>query len=94
MPPQSLLLAVTPKITGKWDWDDLIYTMIDTLDLAKNRAVEPDHLENSVFGQVLPAVISEVVPPQLRPDEFYNPLGTQVVLDYLDNSPPEEEENS
>lgn len=93
MPPQSLLLAVTPVLTGKWDWDDLVFTLIDTLELAKNRAVEPDHLEGSVFGQVLPAVISEVVPPQLREDEYANPLGTQVVLDYLDNLPPAEETN-
>ena len=89
--PQSLLLAVTPKVTGKWDWDDLLYTLIDTLELARNRAVEPDHLEGSAFGQLLPAIVSEVVPPQLREDQFSNPLGTQVVLDYLDNLPPVEE---
>ena len=93
-PPQSLLLAVTPERTGNWNWDDLVYTLIDTLELAKNRAVDPDHIEESVFGQVLPAVVSEVVPPQLRQhsDTFTNPLGTQVVLDYIDNLPPEEPE--
>lgn len=89
--PQSLLLAVSPTQTGKWDWDDLIYTLIDTLELAKNRAVEPDHLEQSVFGQILPAVVAEVVPPQVAEDGYANPLGTQVVMDFMDNLPPVEQ---
>ncbi len=90
-PPQSILLAVTPELTGKWDWDALIHTLEDTLELAKNRAVEPEHLDKSVFGQVLPTIISEVVPPELKADGFRNPLGTQVVLDYVDNQILEEE---
>lgn len=86
--PNSLLLAVTPKQTGKWSWDDLAETLHDTLELAKNRAVEPEHLEDSVFGQILPALLTEVVPPQLLPgdadnsgDAQNNPLGLQVVTD-------------
>ena len=91
-PPQTLLLAVSPQQKGKWEWDDLVYTLIDTLELAKNRAVEPDHLEQSVFGQILPAVVAEVVPPQVAEDGYANPLGTQVVMDFMDNLPPVEED--
>jgi len=87
--PQSLLLAVTPQETGAWEWDDLLVTLIDTLNLAKNRAVEPDHLENTIFAQALPAIMSEVVPPQVRVEmgegETRNPLGAQVVMDFADN---------
>ena len=90
-PGQSLLLAVTPELTGQWDWDNLVHTLEETLLLAKNRAVEPEHLDQSIFGQILPAIISEVVPPELKADGYRNPLGTQVVLDYLDNQVPEEE---
>jgi len=92
-PPQSILLAIAPELTGKWDWDALVHTLEDTLELAKNRAVEPEHLDKSVFGQVLPTIISEVVPPELKADGFRNPLGTQVVLDYVDNQIVEEEED-
>lgn len=87
--PHSLLLAVSPQETGAWEWDDLLMTLVDTLKLAKNRAVEPDHLENTIFAQALPAILSEVVPPQVRADMETegqsNPLGAQVVLDFADN---------
>jgi hypothetical protein len=86
--PNTILLAVTPQQTGKWSWDDLVETLNDTLELAKNRAVEPEHLEDTVFGQILPALLTEVVPPQLLPsngdnsgDAQNNPLGLQVVTD-------------
>ncbi len=79
-PPQSVLLAVTPKVTGNWDWDNLIYTLEDTIALAKNRAVEPDHIENSVFAKVLPAISSELLAPNV---ELPLEPKTQVPLDYL-----------
>jgi len=49
-PPQNLLLAVNPQVmqttdTGvkTWRMEDLLYTMLDTMDMAKIRMVEPDH---------------------------------------------------
>ena len=87
--PNTILLAVTPQQTGKWNWDDLVETLNDTLEMAKNRAVEPEQLEDTVFGQILPALLTEVVPPQLLPDDAdnsgdaqNNPLGLQVVTDF------------
>ena len=58
-PPQSMLLAVPPVETGKWKWDDLVYTILDTMDLYKARMVEPEHIDKSIFTQVLPAVMGE-----------------------------------
>ncbi|MGI9541757.1 MAG: hypothetical protein ACR2MX_00780, partial [Cyclobacteriaceae bacterium] len=88
-PPNNLLLAVTPKETGSWQWDDLVCTLEDTLKMAKNRAVEPEQLEETVFGQILPGIMTEIVPPQLLPeggddsaDAQNNPLGLQVVTDF------------
>lgn len=52
--PQSLLLVVTPEETGSWKWDDLVDSIGDTLDLARQRAVEPDLLTDTGFPQVLP----------------------------------------
>ena len=88
-PPQSLLLAVSPEITNQWAWDDLVYTIIDTVELAKNRAVEPDHFDKTYLSQILPGVFSEVVPPQFR-NEDVNPLGVQAVMDFADVKPPKQ----
>jgi hypothetical protein len=61
MPPQTLLLAVTPEETGAWDWDDLVGILADTLRRAKRRAVEPEQLERSglVWNAFAPALVSE-----------------------------------
>ena len=61
VPPQALLLAVTPEETGSWNWDDLVGTLADTLRRAKRRAVEPEQLEKqgSVWNTFAPALVSE-----------------------------------
>lgn len=59
-PPQTLLLAVTPQLTGGWQWDDLLDTLNETLDLAKKRAVEPDALARTGYTQLLPALMTAV----------------------------------
>ena len=61
VPPQSLLLAVTPVETGSWNWDDLVGILNDTLQRAKRRAVEPDQLEKQspVWNALAPALVSE-----------------------------------
>jgi hypothetical protein len=87
--PNTILVAVTPKVTGHWSWDDLMITLDDTLELCKNRAVEPEHLENTVFGQIVPGILTEIVPPQLIPppeETESNPLGYQVVTDFKVNN--------
>lgn len=61
VPPQTLLLAVTPEETGSWSWDDLVGTLIDTLARAKRRAVEPAQLEKTgvVWNALALATVSE-----------------------------------
>jgi hypothetical protein len=59
-PPQVLLLAVTPRETGRWQWNDLVAILHDTLDRAKKRGVEPDHLADTAYAQLLPAVLAAV----------------------------------
>lgn len=87
--PNTILMAVTPQQTGQWNWDDLVYTLNDTLEMAKNRAVEPEQLEDTAFGQILPGIMNEIVPPQLLPqdandsgDAQGNPMGRQVITDF------------
>jgi hypothetical protein len=60
VPPQALLLAVTPEETGKWTWDNLVDSVLDTFDRAKRRAVEPDLLDQvDGISTLLPALLSE-----------------------------------
>jgi hypothetical protein len=58
--PQSLLL-VTPATEGKnWTWDDLRQAIPDTMQLARQRAVEPVHLDQGVVARFLPATITAI----------------------------------
>jgi len=62
VPPQALLLAVTPEETGSWNWDALVGTLSDTLARAKRRAVEPAQLEatgNVEWNVMAPALVAE-----------------------------------
>ncbi|NOQ70572.1 MAG: hypothetical protein GQ574_01135 [Crocinitomix sp.] len=63
----SLIMAVTPKVTGHWRWDDLMDTLNETLSLAKKRAVEPDHLKEKIWGQTLPALLAAISPNDSTP---------------------------
>lgn len=53
--PQNVLLAVPPEKTGKWDFEALGLCVEEAFNLAKLRAVEPDHIDSSMFSQLLPA---------------------------------------
>lgn len=57
-PPQTLLLAVAPELTGTWTWIELLGVVTDTLRRSKLRAVEPDHLQASALAHLLPAVLT------------------------------------
>ncbi|MFJ9460721.1 hypothetical protein ACIRST_37325 [Kitasatospora sp. NPDC101447] len=56
-PPQAMLLVVPPVRTGTWNTDDLIAAIGETLDLAKSRGVEPEHLDGTAYAQLLPATV-------------------------------------
>jgi hypothetical protein len=55
--PQALLLVTPPDIRGHWLWEDVVDSLGETLDLARERAVEPDQLDAMRLGRFLPAVI-------------------------------------
>jgi hypothetical protein len=56
-PPQSILLATSPRFDGHWDWGDLVATLHETLDMARLRAVEPQQLDREPLSVFLPATI-------------------------------------
>jgi hypothetical protein len=53
--PQALLAAVPAAADGKWTFAQLLATVNETLDLARLRMLEPDHLPIP-YGQMLPAI--------------------------------------
>jgi hypothetical protein len=59
-PPQVVLLAVPPALTGRWRWDDLVATLSETLDGAKLRGVEPSQVDASSYAQFMPATLMAV----------------------------------
>lgn len=61
-PPQSLLLVTPSRFTGHWRWDDVVATLHETLDMAKKRAVEPDHIDTTVYSRFLPPIVSLTSP--------------------------------
>jgi hypothetical protein len=52
--PHALLLAVPPRLTGGWQWDDLVAIIIDTFDRARMRAVEPAQLATTSLFHATP----------------------------------------
>ncbi len=61
-PPQTLLLATPSDFTGHWRWDDLVNTLHETLEMAKKRAVEPEHVDMTVYNRFLPPIVSLASP--------------------------------
>lgn len=70
-PPQTLLFCVSPKLQGNWEWNELLQTVVDTMDLAKKRAVDYDIIAKGVGGQndtssrnplqfILPGVVAPI----------------------------------
>jgi len=66
-PPQVLLLATPSNLRQAWQWDDLVNTLHETLDMAKKRAVEPDHVDKTVYSRYLPPIVSLASPRPLTP---------------------------
>jgi hypothetical protein len=50
---------VTPSdFRGAWQWQDLADALQETLAMARKRAVEPDQIDTTESGKVLPALVS------------------------------------
>ena len=59
-PPQAILLLTPATATGTWQWDDITGALLETLDLAKKRAVEPTQLDDTPYAPLLPATTMAV----------------------------------
>ncbi|PSK88144.1 hypothetical protein [Taibaiella chishuiensis] len=59
-PPQCLLLGLTPRITGYWQWNDMLDMLNETLDLAKVRAVTYEQIAQTPVGHLTPTFMVPV----------------------------------
>lgn len=57
-PPQTMLLVTPSAFRGEWRWSEVVKTLDETLDLAKFRAIEPDHVDGSRYARFLPATVA------------------------------------
>jgi hypothetical protein len=66
-PPQVMLLAMPADFKGAWQWQDLVNVLHETLDMAKKRAIEPEHIDSTSYARFLPAVVSSMTVYPLTP---------------------------
>lgn len=59
-PPQTMLLVTPATWDGRWQWEDVVGALNETLELAKKRAVEPVHVDASAYARFLPATAMAV----------------------------------
>jgi hypothetical protein len=81
-PPQTILLAITPEVTGTWSWDKLTGILTDTLLRAKLRAVDPDLLAATgkvEYAVLLPALLASFTQHDLDISLDYRLNLTEVV---------------
>jgi hypothetical protein len=64
-PPQAWLLALPAVRNGTWSWDELLGAVLDALDAAKRRAIEPVHVDTTTYGWFLPATTSAYTYPEI-----------------------------
>ena len=57
-PPQAMLLAMSPRMSGGWQWPDLVDAVRETFAEARLRAVEPAQVDGEPHAQFLPAAIT------------------------------------
>ena len=58
--PQSLLLLTPSSAPRVWNWEEVVNTLHETLDMARLRALEPAHIDQTHYAQFLPATVSAV----------------------------------
>ncbi len=71
-PPQTWLLALPEEFRGAWQWNDLVGCLHEALDLARLRAIEPKHVEDTAYSHLLPATVAAVTArPAILPQLNY-----------------------
>jgi hypothetical protein len=76
--PQCLLLVVPAEMKGTWDWPSVVNAVLDTMTLAKKRAVDSDLIQNTWMSQFLPAIVTPVDAKNNTPGLDFKSAGPQI----------------
>jgi len=58
--PQTMLLVTPTKLTGHWEWQDLVDSLHYALYAARLRAIEPYLIDKTAYARYLPPLVSPV----------------------------------
>lgn len=81
-PPQAWLLVTPAANHGEWEWQDVVDALHETLDLAKQRAVEPSQVEDTALGVFSPATVFPVTPWAIHPSLNLNYVNMKLVSSF------------
>jgi hypothetical protein len=56
--PQSMLLVTPSSVTGEWEWQDVVASLHEGLEMARLRALEPDQIDQTDYARLLPATVA------------------------------------
>lgn len=85
--PQAVLLAVPAGLQADWDVDDLLYSVVETIDMAKYRSVEPgDLMEVEGLSKFFPATNADAYPANPDGAQTEENKGIRPSFDYFKNS--------
>jgi hypothetical protein len=77
---QTMLLVTPAKLTGNWDWQDLVDALHHTLNAARLRAVEPYHIDQTVYARYLPPLMSPVTRHPITIGMYLNDLPLKATI--------------
>lgn len=64
-PPQCWLMVLPAVMDGAWSWEELRDAVTGTLDAARRRAIEPDHIAGTDYSWLLPATYAAYTFPEI-----------------------------
>jgi hypothetical protein len=64
-PPQCWLMVLPAVVDGAWSWEELRDAVTGTLDAARRRAIEPDHIAGTEYSWLLPATYAAYTFPEI-----------------------------
>jgi hypothetical protein len=64
-PPQCWLMVMPAVMDGAWSWEELRDAVTGTLDAARQRAIEPDHIAGTDYSWLLPATYAAYTFPEI-----------------------------
>ncbi|MEO7983166.1 MAG: hypothetical protein ABI688_03685, partial [Bacteroidota bacterium] len=86
--PQCLLLLTAPEIKGSWEWQSVVDSILETMTLAKKRAVDSEIIQSTWLSQFLPAMVAPIDAKNNTPNLDFRMAGPIIKPDLHDTLGP------